>query len=81
MRPAAPASAYVLTLNGGSSSIKFAVFACAGAPTRTVHGSIAGIGRSQGTITVAGSGPADALFRTLAIADHQEAVRLMVDWV
>ncbi|MBA3939119.1 MAG: hypothetical protein H0X38_16860 [Planctomycetes bacterium] len=81
MTPAAPAPAHVLTLNGGSSSIKFAVFACAGAATRTVHGSIAGIGRNQGAFTVAGSELADALVRTLAIPDHQEAVRLMVDWI
>jgi acetate kinase len=34
----------VLTLNAGSSSIKFALFEIAGAPRRIVHGEIEGIG-------------------------------------
>ncbi len=50
----------ILTINGGSSSIKFAVYENAGAPKRGLHGILARIGLADPILTVTepGSGAA-----------------------
>ena len=45
----------ILTINGGSSSIKFALFEADGALRRIVQGRIEGIGLPQGSFAVKGS--------------------------
>jgi acetate kinase len=44
-----PTTASVLTVNGGSSSIKFALFEADGSPRRILDGRIEGIGLGQGS--------------------------------
>ncbi len=44
----------ILTINGGSSSIKFALFETGGRPERTLAGRIERIGLPEATFTVKG---------------------------
>ncbi|HTR35766.1 MAG TPA: acetate/propionate family kinase [Bryobacteraceae bacterium] len=68
----------ILTINGGSSSIKFAVFE-AGEPLRRVlEGSIERIGLSDATFVVKGS---ETFSRSLAAPNHTSAVNAMMDWL
>ncbi len=43
----------ILTLNGGSSSIKFALFALGNPPKRELHGQISRIGQTNTSLLVA----------------------------
>ena len=71
----------ILTINGGSSSIKFALFE-AGAPLRRVlEGSIERIGMPEATMRVKGSSEADSFSRPLAAPDHTVAVGALMDWI
>lgn len=70
----------VLTLNGGSSSIKFAVFARAEPLHRVLNGQIERIGSPDGTISVNGPNTHRAS-QTVAAADHAAAVQILIDWI
>ena len=49
----------ILTINGGSSSIKFALFEAGDPPRRILEGGIDRIGLAEATIRVKGVNPAD----------------------
>jgi acetate kinase len=70
---------HLLTVNGGSSSIKFALFEAGEALRRVLTGKIDGIGLAQGTFAVK-SGQENQS-RSLVIADHRAAVEVLMDWV
>jgi acetate kinase len=71
----------ILTINGGSSSIKFALFET-GAPLRRIlEGSIERIGLPEAILRVKGLGPADNFSRPLAALDHTAAVGALMDWI
>ena len=77
MRPANPR---ILTINGGSSSIKFAMFET-GDPLRPIlEGAIERIGLPEATLSVKGSNQADNFSRPLAATDYKAAVGFM-DWI
>ncbi len=80
----APATRTVLTVNGGSSSIKFALFAADGTLRRLLGGKIEGIGQAQGNFEVTGGNPVDdsvdTVSRTVKVPDHATAVALSMDW-
>jgi xylulose-5-phosphate/fructose-6-phosphate phosphoketolase len=78
MKPATPC---VLTINGGSSSIKFALFEADAGFRRILAGQIAGIGLPQGDFTVKGLDPADAFSRPVTAPNHTVAVGVLMDWV
>jgi acetate kinase len=59
----------VLTLNGGSSSLKFALFDGARTATRLVSGAVARIGLPGATLTVASEEP-----QPLSAQDHERAL-------
>ena len=76
-----PAKPRVLTINGGSSSIKFALFEAAGSLTRILEGAIEQIGLSQAALRVKGADPADNFTRPVAASDHTAAVDTLMDWI
>lgn len=71
---------HYLAVNAGSSSIKFALYCADAALTPVFHGSIAGIGGSQGCFNVQG-GPGDSLTRRFVIPEHVTAVNVLLDWL
>ena len=71
----------VLTINGGSSSIKFALFEANKAMRQILAGRIEGVGFAQGSFAVKGSNPADNFSRPVAAPDHTMAVGQLMDWI
>jgi acetate kinase len=76
-----PAKSRILTINGGSSSIKFAMFAAGDPLERIFRGAIDRIGSPQATIRVQGDDPADNLSRPVNAPDHAVAVSALTDWI
>jgi acetate kinase len=75
------AKACVLTINGGSSSIKFALFDADPMLRRTLAGRIERIGLPEATFVVKGLNRADNFTRSVTAANHTAAVGLLMDWV
>jgi acetate kinase len=71
----------ILTINGGSSSIKFALFEADSALRRSLAGRIEGIGLPQGRFMAKGQNAADNLSRPLTSPDHATAVNVLMDWI
>ncbi|MGA2786671.1 MAG: acetate/propionate family kinase [Verrucomicrobiota bacterium] len=76
-----PPAACILTINGGSSSIKFALFEADGELRRVLQGHIEGIGLPQGSFAVKGSNQTDNFSRSVAAPDHTAAVAVLMDWI
>jgi len=76
-----PAESRVLTINGGSSSIKFALFEAGGAPQRILSGELERIGTAQASLGVKGPNPKDNFSRPVRAADHTAAVGALMDWI
>jgi len=71
----------VLTINGGSSSIKFAVFEASEPLVQTLEGRVEGVGLAKGSFTVIGLDQAENFTRPAAVPDHSTAVGLLMDWI
>jgi len=71
----------ILTVNGGSSSIKFALFEASASLQRILAGSIERIGLPEATFVVKGSQKADNFTRSVTAANHTEAVGVLMDWI
>jgi acetate kinase len=71
----------VLTLNGGSSSVRFAVYAAGDTPERRLVGKIDRIGSSGTTLVIGGRTGQAQVSRRLPAADHHTAVGLLLDWM
>ncbi len=71
----------ILTINGGSSSIKFALFEAADVPQRILGGAIERIGQTQATLEMKGLAPADTISRSVDAPDHAKAVDVLMDWI
>jgi len=71
----------ILTINGGSSSIKFALFEADKSLVRMLAGGIEGIGLPQGSFTAKGLNKTDDFSRPVAAPDHRTAVGLLMDWI
>jgi acetate kinase len=71
----------ILTINGGSSSVKFAVFTAGDPPRRTLGGIIDRIGLKDSTLTakIGDSGTADSVL--VDAPSHERAARLLIDWL
>ena len=63
MEPAKPASPRILTINGGSSSIKFALFEAGDPLKRILSGGIERIGLPDATFHVKGFGQVESFSR------------------
>src|SRR5450759_1822257 len=71
----------VLTINGGSSSIKFALFEAGASLRRILAGGIGRIGLPEATFRVKGSKQADSFSRLVTAPDHTAAVGALMDWI
>jgi acetate kinase len=71
----------VLTVNGGSSSIKFALFEATPAMRRLLTGRIEGVGLPKGRFVVKGLREKDGFSRAVKVPDHTAAVNLLMDWL
>ncbi|MEQ8667633.1 MAG: acetate/propionate family kinase [Pirellulales bacterium] len=71
----------VISINGGSSSIKFALFDAGQSLQRLLDGAIERIGLPDSSFRVKGSGPADNFSQPVAVPDHTAAVSVLMDWI
>jgi acetate kinase len=71
----------VLTINGGSSSIKFALFEAGESLKRILEGSIERIGLPEAGLRVKGLDPADSFSQSVKAPDHIAAVEVLMDWI
>ncbi len=73
--------AHVLTINGGSSSIKFALFDAGQQLRRGLEGRIEKIGLPEAIFRVKAQKEADSFSRKIDAPDHAAAVEALMDWV
>lgn len=78
MKPDIPC---ILTINGGSSSIKFAMFEACDLLKRNLEGGIDRIGLPDAAFRVKGLNPADNFSRSVTVPDHTAAVGALMDWI
>jgi acetate kinase len=76
-----PANPRILTINGGSSSIKFALFEAGDSLRRILEGGIERIGLPEATLRVKGLDQADNYSRLVTAPDHAAAVGALMDWI
>jgi acetate kinase len=76
-----PANPRILTINGGSSSIKFALFDAGESLRRILEGVIERIGLPEATLRVKGLNQADNFSRLVTAPDHKAAVGALMDWI
>jgi acetate kinase len=71
----------ILTINGGSSSIRFAVYEAGKTPRRRLDGKIDRIGLNGTNFIVNDPAGKPQVPRRLAAADHRTAVDFLLDWL
>jgi acetate kinase len=76
-----PANPRILTINGGSSSIKFALFEAGDSLRRILEGGIDRIGLPDASLRVEGVDQADNISRLVNAPDHTVAVGALMDWI
>jgi acetate kinase len=70
---------HILTINGGSSSIKFALFEAGDSLRRILEDAIERIGPPEAALRVIGLNQADSFSRTVTAPDHAVAVGALMD--
>ena len=75
------ANARILTINGGSSSIKFALFEAGDSLRWILEGAIDRIGMPAPNFVAKGLARADNFSRPMTAPDHTAAVSTLMDWV
>lgn len=75
------APAHILTVNGGSSSIKFALFQADGAMQRLLDGKIERIGTDSAHMSAKGRETADNFSHPVKAPNHTAAVNVLMDWL
>ena len=76
-----PTDPRILTINGGSSSIKFALFETGDSLRRILAGGIDRIGQPGATLRMKGSNPGDNLSRPVTAPDLTTAVGALIDGI
>jgi acetate kinase len=76
-----PTKPRILTINGGSSSIKFAQFEAGDALCRILEGEIDRIGAPEAGLRVTGLDPMDTFSRPVTAPDPTAAVGILMDWI
>jgi len=72
---------HILTINGGSSSIKFALFEAGTSLKRILAGGIERIGLPDATWHAKGLNQADNFSRPVTAPNHTVAVGVLMDWI
>lgn len=72
---------HILSINGGSSSIKFAVFDVNDKLKRVIEGVIKRIGQSDAILCVKGFNAVDNFSRPVAAPEYKAAVDVLIDWI
>jgi len=78
MKPSEPC---ILTINGGSSSIKFAVYPTVDQLKRTLYGTVDRVGMSGTNLTFHAPATNPQNSRLLDASDHKSAAHFLVDWL
>ena len=76
-----PDKASVLTINGGSSSIKFAVFDVSRSPLLILSGKLEGLGRESARLTIKISGEDTVSAGAVEAPDYASAVSVLMGWL
>jgi len=76
-----PANPRILTINGGSSSIKFALFEAGESLQRILAGGIDRIGQPEPTLQVKGVDQEANFSRAVKAPNHTAAVGILMDWI
>jgi acetate kinase len=71
----------VLTINGGSSSIKFALLDAGNPPRKHLSGAIESIGSPRAVLRATGATPSDVSLHPVVAQDHLAAVGVLMDWL
>jgi acetate kinase len=71
----------VLAINGGSSSLRFAVYEAGESPRRLIGGKLDRIGSSGTSFTVDDSAEGPRVVRRLAATGHRGAIAFLLDWL
>ena len=71
----------ILTINGGSSSIKFALYRTGEPLQRTLYGEVARIGLSGTSLTFHDTTGQPPGSRNLTASDHKSAATFLIDWL
>ena len=71
----------ILTINGGSSSIKFALYQAAEPPKRGLYGKVDRVGLSGTNLTFHEAEGKPESTSQLSAADHKSAVNSLIDWL
>jgi acetate kinase len=72
---------FVLTLNGGSSSIRFAIYQTGIPLERGLHGKVDRIGLSGTKLLFNESGGTSQVSQNYVASDHQTTVSVLMDWL
>ena len=76
-----PANPRILTINGGSSSIKFALYQAGEPLERRLYGKIDRIGLSGTNLTFNDPTGNQQDSRSIAASDHKSAANFLMDWL
>jgi acetate kinase len=76
-----PASPRILTINGGSSSIRFALYQEDGPLKRLLHGKVDRIGLAGTNLTVSDAARNQQDSCTMEASDHRSAAAFLIDWL
>src|SRR5215208_4432345 len=71
----------ILTINGGSSTVKFAAFRADGTPERILTGRIEGIGRPEPEMEVTDLLRGQTHRVSVGAPDHSRAAHWLIDWL
>jgi acetate kinase len=77
----AAAEQTVLALNGGSSSVKFALFSATDITHRKLHGKIDRIGIAGTALTASAEGPNAAITQKVPTGDFAASIEVLIDWL
>jgi acetate kinase len=76
-----PANSHILTINGGSSSIKFALYEAGHPLQKILEGTVEQIGLPGAVFRVNSVNKDDSFSKSITAPDHTVAVGMLMDWI